>query len=68
MQLQLVLNHSTYIKILQYLQCYSAENEGSHLIIVDGLLSSLVGGLLVEWSSSIGLYADGFSRRQCSIL
>ena len=47
--------------MLQYLQCYSAEDEGSHLIVVDGLLSSLVGELLVEWSSSIGLYADGFS-------
>ena len=30
--------------MLQYLQCYSAENEGSHLIVVDGHLSSLMGG------------------------
>ena len=62
MQFQLILNHSTNIKILQHLQCYLAKDEGSHLIIVDGLLSSLMGGLLVEWSSSIGLYAYGFSR------
>ena len=51
MQFQLILNHSTNIKILQHLQCY----EDSHLVNVDGLLSSLMGGLLVKWSSSIGL-------------
>ena len=46
--------------MLQHLQCYSAEYEGSHLIVVDGCLSSLVGGLLVEWSSFIDLHATGF--------
>ena len=40
MQFQLILNHSTNIKILQHLQCY----EDSHLVNVDGLLSSLMGG------------------------
>ena len=48
--------------MLQHLQCYSAEDKGSHLIIADGLLSSLMqGGLLVEWSSFIDLHATGFS-------
>ena len=47
--------------MLQYLQCYSAKDEGSHVIFVDGLLSSLMGGgLLVEWSSFVNLHATGF--------
>ena len=48
--------------MLQYLQYYSAENEGSHLIFVDGCLSSLIGGggLLAKWLPFISSCSAGF--------
>ena len=62
MKLQLALNHSTNIGTLQYLQYYSVENEGSHLIFVDGHLLLKRGGVLpVEWLPFISSCSTGFS-------